>query len=163
MIRQVTAEEVKAAMFSIGIDKAPGPYGYTTAFFKSAWPIIGVDISNAIIDFFDTGNLLRELNHTLIVLVPKIPTPSVKCISKIVADRIKGVLNDIVSVNQSAFVPGRKISDNILLTQELMHNYHRNVGPPRCAFKVDIQKAYNTVDWRFLKNILLGFGFNVKM
>ncbi|XP_022014977.1 uncharacterized protein LOC110914496 [Helianthus annuus] len=163
MIRQVTAEEVKKAIFSIGIDKAPGPDGYTAAFFKSAWPIV--------------GNLLRELNHTNIVLIPKIPTPSAvtdyrpiaccnvlyKCISKIVADRIKVALNDIVSINQSAFVPGRRISDNIMLTQELMHNYHRHSGPPRCAFKVDIQKAYDTVDWGFLKNALLGFGFHRKM
>ncbi|MFS7977964.1 putative RNA-directed DNA polymerase [Helianthus anomalus] len=44
-----------------------------------------------------------------------------------------------------------------------MHNYHRNVGPPRCAFKVDIQKAYDTVDWKFLRSVLIGFGFNVKM
>ncbi|XP_035840393.1 uncharacterized protein LOC118487561 [Helianthus annuus] len=177
MCRQVTEDEVKKAMFSIGIDKAPGPDGFTAAFFKSAWPIVGNDVSRAIIDFFDTGNLLRELNHTLIVLVPKVPSPSVvtdfrpiaccnviyKCISKIVAERVKVALNSIVSINQSAFVPGRKISDNILLTQELMHNYHRNAGPPRCAFKVDIQKAYDTVDWKFLKNILLGFGFSNKM
>ncbi|KAL9993786.1 putative RNA-directed DNA polymerase [Helianthus debilis subsp. tardiflorus] len=44
-----------------------------------------------------------------------------------------------------------------------MHNYHRDYGPPRCAFKVDIQKAYDTVDWKFLENVLLGFGFNQKM
>uniref|UniRef100_A0A251VNU9 Putative RNA-directed DNA polymerase, eukaryota, Reverse transcriptase zinc-binding domain protein n=1 Tax=Helianthus annuus TaxID=4232 RepID=A0A251VNU9_HELAN len=177
MVRSVTQEEVKAAMFSIGIDKAPGPDGFTAAFFKSAWPVIGDDISNAIIDFFGSGKLLRELNHTMLVLIPKIPTPLAvtdyrpiaccnvlyKCISKIIADRIKKGLNEIVSVNQSAFVPGRKITDNILLTQELMHNYHRNVGPPRCAFKVDIQKAYDTVDWKFLRSVLIGFGFNVKM
>ncbi|GJW77610.1 hypothetical protein Tco_0139292, partial [Tanacetum coccineum] len=55
------------------------------------------------------------------------------------------------------------ISDNILLTQELVRNYHRRCGPPRCAFKVDIQKAYNTVDWSFLETILVGFGFHLKM
>ncbi|XP_021970148.1 uncharacterized protein LOC110865195 [Helianthus annuus] len=177
MIRPVMSQEVKLAMFSIGNDKAPGPDGFSAAFFKSAWDIIGLDVSNAIIDFFNTGKLLRELNNTLIVLIPKKATPySVtdyrpiaccnviyKCISKIVADRIKGSLNQIVSINQSAFIPGRKISDNILLTQELMHNYHRSYGPPRCAFKVDIQKAYDTVHWGFLKDVLVGFGFNPKM
>ncbi|XP_022032544.1 uncharacterized protein LOC110933639 [Helianthus annuus] len=56
----------------------------------------------------------------------------------------------------SAFVPGRRISDIILLTQELMHQYHRQTGPPRCAFKVDIQKAYDTVDWSFLRAALCG-------
>ncbi|GKA28235.1 putative reverse transcriptase domain, reverse transcriptase zinc-binding domain protein, partial [Tanacetum coccineum] len=60
-------------------------------------------------------------------------------------------------------VPGRRISDNILLTQELMHNYHLDRGTPRCAFKVDIQKAYDTVDWKFLHDVLIGFGFHPRM
>ncbi|GJV38182.1 putative reverse transcriptase domain, reverse transcriptase zinc-binding domain protein, partial [Tanacetum coccineum] len=85
------------------------------------------------------------------------------CVSKIIANRIKGDLGDLVSINQSAFVPGRRISDNILLTQELMRNYHRNCGPPRCSFKIDIQKAYDTVDWGFLRSILIGFGFHPTM
>nr|GEX61756.1 hypothetical protein [Tanacetum cinerariifolium] len=65
--------------------------------------------------------------------------------------------------NQLAFVPGRCISDNILLTHELMHIYHLDHGVPRCAFKVDIQKAYDTVDWGFLRAALMGFGFRENM
>ncbi|GJZ19386.1 hypothetical protein Tco_0555976 [Tanacetum coccineum] len=61
---------------------------------------------------------------------------------------------EVVSDNQSAFVLGRRVSDNILITQELKHGYYRDKGPPRCAFKIDIQKAYDTVDWRFLGEIL---------
>ncbi|GJZ47604.1 reverse transcriptase domain, reverse transcriptase zinc-binding domain protein [Tanacetum coccineum] len=63
-------------------------------------------------------------------------------------------LDDVVSINQSEFVLRRRISDNILLTQKLMRNYHRRSGPPRCAFKVDIQKAYDTVDCVFLRPFL---------
>ncbi|GJR27050.1 xylulose kinase-1 [Tanacetum coccineum] len=74
-----------------------------------------------------------------------------KITSTIITNRIKEGLEDVVSDNQSDFVLGRRISDNILITQELMHNYHLNRGPPRCGFKVDIQKAYDTVDWSFLK------------
>ncbi|GJZ67367.1 hypothetical protein Tco_0630607 [Tanacetum coccineum] len=74
-----------------------------------------------------------------------------------------GFTLEVVSENQSAFVPRRRISDNILITQELMHNYHLERGPPRCAFKVDIQKAYDTVDWRFLEHILTCFGFHQAM
>ncbi|XP_021984667.1 uncharacterized protein LOC110880453 [Helianthus annuus] len=113
MVREVTDDEIKKALFSIQGNKAPGPDGYTSV--------------------------------------------------KIISNRIKEGLLDIVSINQSAFVPGRRISDNILLKQELMHNYHRNVGPPRCAFQIDIQKAYDTVEWRFLEATLKGFGFHVKM
>ncbi|XP_021995747.1 uncharacterized protein LOC110892919 [Helianthus annuus] len=177
MIRSITVDEIKSAIFAIGNDKAPGPDGYTAAFFKRSWDIVGTDVTNAVMDFFISGRLLQEINHTLIVLLPKMTTPTTvkdfrpiaccnviyKCISKILSDRLKVALNDIVSINQSAFVPGRKISDNILLTQELMHNYHKDYGPPRCAFKVDIQKAYDTVDWNFLEDVLLGFGFNQMM
>ncbi|KAM0016162.1 putative RNA-directed DNA polymerase [Helianthus debilis subsp. tardiflorus] len=86
-----------------------------------------------------------------------------KCITKILAEKIKGSLGNLVNRNQSAFVSGRKISDNILLTQELMHNYNLNRGKVRCAFKIDIQKAYDTVSWSFLKSILLAFGVYVHM
>ena len=174
MITRVTDAEIKGAMFSIGENKAPGPDGFTSAFFKEAWDVVGKDVCRAVHDFFCSASLLKEINHTFLALVPKVSTPSkvndyrpisccntiYKCISKIITNRIKEGLKGLVSLNQSAFVPDRKISDNILLTQELMHNYHRNVGPPRCAFKIDIQKAYDTVDWGFLRRILVGFGFH---
>ncbi|GJS53892.1 putative RNA-directed DNA polymerase [Tanacetum coccineum] len=89
----------------------------------------------------------------------KAPSPD----GKILSNRIIEGIKEVVSDNQAAFVPGRRISDNILITQELMHSYHRNRGPPRCAFKVDIQKAYDTVDWRFLETILVRFGFHCTM
>ncbi|KAJ0935111.1 putative RNA-directed DNA polymerase [Helianthus annuus] len=177
MIRQVTREEVKSAMFSIGENKAPGPDGYTSAFFKNSWEIVGDEVTKAILEFSNNGKLLQQINHTIIALVPKVANPNsvsdyqpisccnvlYKCISKIITERIKGSLDFLVNISQFAFVPGRKISDNILLTQELMHNYHLNVGPPRCAFKIDIQKAYDTVSWTFLEDILIGFGFPPKM
>ncbi|PWA69450.1 methylenetetrahydrofolate reductase 1 [Artemisia annua] len=172
MVRHVPSEEIKRAMFDIGDDKAPGPDGYTSAFFKKGWDIVGQDVCNAIRDFFGNGKLLKETNHTFLALIPKVTTPLkvtdyrpisccnviYKCLSKIITNRIIEGIKEVVSENQSAFVPGGRISDNILITQELMHNYHRDRGPPRCAFKVDIQKAYDTVDWRFLGYILKCFG-----
>ncbi|GJV63641.1 hypothetical protein Tco_1474469 [Tanacetum coccineum] len=139
--------------------------------------IITDDFFAAVNGFFINGKLLKELIHTIIALIPKIRSPShvtdyrpisccdvlFKCISKIIANRIKESLKLLVSPYQSAFVPGRSIADNILLTQELMHNYHLDRGPSRCAFKVDIQKAYDTVDWEFLKEVLVGFGFHARM
>nr|GEV72663.1 hypothetical protein [Tanacetum cinerariifolium] len=136
--------------------------------------VVGVDVCKAIHDFFSNGKFLKEINHTFMALIPKITTPQkvndyrpisccnviYKCISKILTNRIIEGIKDVVSENQSAFVPGRRIFDNILLTQELMHNYHLKRGSPRCAFKVDIQKAYDTVNWRFLGFILKCFGFH---
>ncbi|GKD94042.1 sodium/hydrogen exchanger 6 [Tanacetum coccineum] len=177
MVRNVSNDEVKSVIFSMGDDRALGPDGFTAAFFKKAWDVVGGDITCAICDFFSNGKLLKELNHTIISLIPKVTTLArindyhpisccnvlYKCISKIITNRVKEGLGDIVSINQYAFVPGRRIYYNILLTQELMRNYHRRRGPPRCAFKVDIQKAYDTVDWGFIETILVGFGFHPKM
>ncbi|GJX28851.1 hypothetical protein Tco_0236930 [Tanacetum coccineum] len=177
MTRTVSRQEVKSALFSMGNDKAPGPDGYTAAFFKDSWDIVADDFVAAVCEFFTNGKILKELNHTIIALIPKVSSPTrvndyrpisccnvmFKCISKIIANRIKESLKVLVSSNQSAFVPGRSIADNILLTQELMHNYHLDRGLPRCAFKVDIQKAYDTVDWDFLKKVLSGFGFHTRM
>nr|XP_043639204.1 uncharacterized protein LOC122610272 [Erigeron canadensis] len=104
------------AIFDMGDEKAPGPDGFSVAFFKSSWDVIGPSVIESVRDFF----------------VP-------------------------------AFVPGRRIFYNIQLTQNLMHNYYLDRGTSRCAFKVDIQKAYDTVDWRVLKRILIEFGFHPHM
>lgn len=160
MIRDIHDEEIKEKMFGIGEGKAPGPDGFTSIFFKSAWEGVGPDVCIAVKEFFANGKMLRELNNTIISLIPKISTPIkvtdyrpisccnvlYKCISKIITNRMKFGVNTIVSDNQSAFVPGRSISDNILLSQELVKNYHLLNGSPTCAFKLDIQKAYDTVN-----------------
>ncbi|GKC34596.1 RNA-directed DNA polymerase, eukaryota, reverse transcriptase zinc-binding domain protein [Tanacetum coccineum] len=126
-------------MFDIADIKAPGPDGYTACFFKKSWSVIGDDICGAIKEFFKNNKLLKEVNSTVISLVPKIPTPLkvsdfrpiaccnvlYKCISKILTERIKSGLDKVVCINQSAFIPGRQIQDNILITQELLRGYNR--------------------------------------
>ena len=116
--------------------------------------------------------MLREINCTIIALVPKVPNPGTmhdyrpisccntiyKCISKIIAARIKQCIPDIISPSQSAFVQGQSIANNVLITQDLMLNYHHDMGPPRCALKVDIMKAYDTVSWGCIMNILSCMG-----
>lgn len=77
-----------------------------------------------------------------------------KCISKILANRIQPVLSHLISPFQSAFLKGRSIRDNILLMQELVKNYHLNKGIPRCAMKMDLMKAYDSVAWDFLFEVM---------
>ncbi|GKA98534.1 RNA-directed DNA polymerase, eukaryota, reverse transcriptase zinc-binding domain protein, partial [Tanacetum coccineum] len=177
MVRPVLDDEIKFAMFSIEDDKAAGPDGYTSKFFKTAWNIVGGDVCAAVKEFFYSSKLLGEFNANLISLVPKLQTPLkitdyrpiaccnvvYKCISKVITNRLKEGLGSIVDSNQSAFIPGRQISDNIFLAQEFMHGYGRKGGAQRCAFKVDIEKAYDTVDWDFLKIALQRFGFHSSM
>lgn len=85
-----------------------------------------------------------------------------KCISKIIANRLKSVLPSLISPAQAAFVPRRRIGNNILLAQELMRNYHGNSGPPRCTLKIDLKKAFDSVRWNFLLYVLWHLKFPPK-
>ena len=76
MVRSVTRDEVKKAMFSIGENKAPGPDGYTSAFFKHSWDVVGDQVTNAVLDFFENGQMLKQINHTIIALIPKKDSPN---------------------------------------------------------------------------------------
>ncbi|KAJ9536532.1 hypothetical protein OSB04_un000284 [Centaurea solstitialis] len=174
MIRPITDEEIKWAMFHIGNDKAPGSDGFTSKFFKSAWSVVGSDVQVAIHNFFYSGRLTKELNHTLLCFIPKVPNATrvtdfrpisccnvlYKVISKIIAERMKPFLSHLIGSDQSAFIPGRRISGNILMAHELVAGYQRDIGRPRCAFKIDLRKAYDTVNWRYLIRMLHGFGFH---
>nr|GEW55871.1 hypothetical protein [Tanacetum cinerariifolium] len=144
MVRNVTDDEVKDAMFDIGDNRAPGPDGYTSMLFKKAWKVIGKDVRDSIKEFFISGQMLGEWNATLISLVPK-------CIKK------------LVKINQGDFIPERLIQDNILLSQEILRGYGKRNRAKRCAMKIDLQKAYDTVSWNFLEFILGKFGFHDKM
>jgi hypothetical protein len=82
-----------------------------------------------------------------------------KCIAKILAGRIKAVLPSLVGPYQTAFISGRRISNNVLLSQELMKGYHKSTGPARCAMKVELMKAYDSVQWDFVDATLIKMGF----
>ncbi|GJT56749.1 protein LAZ1 [Tanacetum coccineum] len=119
MTRPVTNEEVNKAMFDIGDDKSPGPDGYSSVFFKEGWDTIGNDVCNAVATPMKVNDY-RPISCCNVIY---------KCISKILTNRIIDGIKEIVSENQFAFILGRRISDNILITQELMRNYHHNSGP----------------------------------
>jgi len=173
LTKEVTDDEIQNVFFSLKDNKAPGPDGFNALFFKRAWCVIGHDVIKAIKSFFQSGRLLKELNATAIALVPKVPNPDkwkdfrpisccntvYKCIAKIVANRFKVVLPNLVGPQQTAFIQGRRIGDNILLAQELLKNYHRDKGSPRCALKVDLMKAFDRVRWDFILGILRASGF----
>lgn len=172
----VSEQEIKDALFSIGDDKSPRLDGYTSCFFKEAWDIVGNDFMEAIHEFFASRSLLKQMNHTIIALIPKtnhaisvndyrpIACCNVfyKVITKILASRLGPTLGSIIDQAQAAFIEGRSMVENIHLVQELVRKYNRKRVSPRCLLKIDLKKAYDSVNWDFLKNVLEGLKFPTK-
>ena len=176
LLAPVTPEEIRLTVFGIDNDKAPGPDGFSSLFFKKAWGIVGTDFCAAVQDFFSSGRLLKQVNHSIIALVPKITNASCptdfrpisccnvvyKVIAKILSSRLAHALLSLISPMQSAFLGGRKMVDNIHLLQELLRLYSRKRASPRCMIKVDFKKAFDSLQWPFIRNVLLQLGFPVR-
>lgn len=83
-------------------------------------------------------------------------------ISKVLANQLKKVIDSIISDCQSTFIPGRLITDSIMIVFESMHYMKRKVKRKDCwmALKLDISKAYNRVEWNYLEAVLLKMGFD---
>ncbi|XP_024172006.1 uncharacterized protein LOC112178017 [Rosa chinensis] len=173
---EIKEEEVYKALKQMHPSKAPGPDGFSPAFYQQFWDVVGSDVVEAVRQFLNSENLLKQINCTWVTLIPKVKNPEFvhqlrpislcnviyNIGSKVLANRLKPLLDDIISQQQSAFVPGRLISDNSLLAFEISHCLKRrrrgNVG--FCALKLDMSKAYDRVEWDFLEAVLdkLGFG-----
>ena len=88
-----------------------------------------------------------------------------KVISKVLANRLKLVIDRVISESQSAFIPGRLITDNIMISNEVMHYMKRKTQGKHgfMAIKIDMSKAYDHVEWRFLEVVLHKMGFDRKL
>ncbi|RYR39566.1 hypothetical protein Ahy_A09g045127 isoform B [Arachis hypogaea] len=170
LIKTPTLEETKKAVFSIGSLKAPGRDGFPALFFKRNWEIVENKMMEHVTRCWNNPEEIEEANTTLITLIPKIQTPefitqfrpialcnvNYKVITKILVNRIKPTLNDIIAPYQSSFVPGRNIQDNIIIAKEVMHSMKRMRGKAKfMAIKIDFEKAYDRINWDFLEKRLL--------
>ncbi|XP_019163599.1 PREDICTED: uncharacterized protein LOC109159940 [Ipomoea nil] len=132
-------EEVRSALFSMGKDKSPGRDGMNPGFYQAFWDVIGKDVSDFVLNCLSEKSFPANLNDANIVLIPKKCSPvSVadlrpialcnvlyKIMAKMIANRMKPLLEGMISVSQSAFLPGRLISDNILIASEVGHYLRR--------------------------------------
>ncbi|XP_010462974.1 PREDICTED: uncharacterized protein LOC104743614 [Camelina sativa] len=173
LTRVVSGEEIKKVLFSMLNDKSPRPDGFTSEFYKSTWELLGAEFVLAVQSFFAKGFLPKGINSTILALIPKkVSTMEMKdyrpisccnviykVISKIIANRLKRVLPKFVSVNQSTFVKDRLLIENVLLTTELIKNYHKDSLSGRCAIKIDISKAFDSFQWSFLSKVLSAVQF----
>ncbi|GJV81698.1 RNA-directed DNA polymerase, eukaryota [Tanacetum coccineum] len=149
--RTVSKDEIKRAVWDCGVDKSPGPDGFTFGFYRRFWTTIEDDVCKAVVWFFQNNFIPNGGNSSFVTLIPKIPNANkvkdyrpisligsvYKIIAKILANRLVMVLGDIVSDSQSAFVKDRQILD-------------------------DFEKAYDSVRWDYIEIILKKFGFGDK-
>ena len=173
--KDFNAEEVRTALFQMAPSKAPGIDGFTACFFQRHWSILGDDVTAAVLDFLNGGELPPGLNDIVITLIPKVRNPQkiyqyrpialcpviYKIDAKAITNLLWSMLDEVIGAEQSAFVPGRLITDNVLVAYESIHamKKRRRDNTAYCAVKLDMLKAYDRVEWNYLEAIMSRLGF----
>jgi hypothetical protein len=176
LLSEPTVEEITTAMQGMDPLKAPGPNGFSACFYQANWAIIQSEMPSC--HFFNSGRLGDGINTTYIALIPKVQNPVhvsdfkpislcnviYKLISKVLANRLKPILSQIISCVQSAFLPDRLISDNVIIAFETLHTMQHRLWSKEgyMGLKLDMSKAYDKVEWRYLKAVMLRIGFNAR-
>ncbi|GJS61352.1 RNA-directed DNA polymerase, eukaryota [Tanacetum coccineum] len=169
---EVSNEEIKKAVWDCGIDKSPGPDGFTFGFYKKFWDIIESDVVAAVKSFFHSGNFQKGCNFSFITLIPKILDAKLvkdfrpicligslyKIISKILANRLVLVLGNLVNEVQSAFFADRQILDGSFILNEV-YQWCKSKRKQSFILKIDFEKAYDSVRWDYVVDVLSKFGF----
>ncbi|XP_065622950.1 uncharacterized protein LOC136064750 [Quercus suber] len=172
--RVVDDEEIREALWALKPFKAPRPDGLHASFFQHFWHDVKDSICNEVKKAFGLGVIPEYLNKTLITLIPKFQYPEslanyrstslcnlvYKIISKILVARIRPLLSNLISPIQTTFVPGRKGVDNVIIAQELIYTMDNLKGREGyMAVKVDLEKAYDRLEWSFIHKVLQAFHF----
>jgi hypothetical protein len=165
---------MKNAVFSLNKDSAPGPDGVGAFFYQSYWAIIHQDVVNDVLQFFISGWIMPNYNSNTLILIAKTSNADsidqfrpialanfkFKIISKVLADRLANIMPTIISKKQRGFIQGRNIEDCICLASEAINLLNKKAFGGNVALKIDISKAFDTLDWSFLLKVLKQFGFN---
>ncbi|XP_056688793.1 uncharacterized protein [Spinacia oleracea] len=165
-----TRMEIEFVVKNMGALKAPGPDGFQALFYQKNWELVCSSVYDMVIPVLEGKGMPANVNDTHIVLLPKIERPELplhfrpiglcnvtyKIITKAIVNRIKPILPLLISNTQASFVPGRQITDNIVIFQEVLHTMKRKQGGKGyMAIKIDFEKAYDRLRWSFIRDTLM--------
>ncbi|OMO90964.1 reverse transcriptase [Corchorus capsularis] len=174
MDKRISLAEVRSALFQMKPWKAPGVDGFQAGVYQAYWDDFGTYLYQLVLEAFDSGSFSPELNRTLLVLIPKVQQPeyvkqfrpislctvAYKLITKVLVNRLRPLLDNLVGPLQSSFIPGHQAADNVFIAQEMIHTIRRSRSKlGLMAIKIDLEKAYDRVRWDFLRDTLIVFGF----
>jgi len=175
LITVFTEKEIRDAVWQCEGTKSLGPDGFNFNFLKKNWEVIKEEFVAVMVLFHETGSIPKGCNASFVALVPKVRDPVkleqyrpislvgavYKIIAKVLAERIKNVLPYVIDESQSAFLKGREILDSALMANEVIEDLRRG-GRSGLCLKVDFEKAYDSVRWEFLYDMLQRMGFHSK-
>ncbi|GKE61331.1 putative RNA-directed DNA polymerase, eukaryota, reverse transcriptase zinc-binding domain protein [Tanacetum coccineum] len=171
---QITWIYFELYSYYCGRDRAPGPDGFTFKFITTFWDLLEADVVHSVNEFFLSGTFPKGCNSSFIALIPKVPNAKFvsdfrpisligcqyKIIGKILANRLSTMIGSCVSSEQTAFIKGRSILDGPLILNEVIA-WYRKRKQKLMVFKVDFEKAFDSIrrDFLDLDMAKLGFGF----
>ncbi|GAU49945.1 hypothetical protein TSUD_408400 [Trifolium subterraneum] len=167
LTKPFSEEEVKAAVWDCDSYKSPDPDGVNFGFIKDFWAELRGDVMRFIFEFHRNGKLTKGINSTFIALIPKIDSPQrlndfrpislvgnlYKILAKVLANRLRLVIGSVMYESQTAFVKDRQILDGILIANEVVDEA-RKFKKDLMLFKVDFEKACDSVDWGYLDDVM---------
>jgi len=173
--QEITMEEVKRSVWGCDGSKCPGPDGFNFKFYRLTWDFIAQDILDVVLSFFRTGRLPKGINTTYVTLLSKTVEPIefkdfrpismihgiYKIIAKVLASRLKTVMQDIIRINQSTFIADHNIIDGFMIANELVSDLKKRKAAG-LIFKIDFHKAFDSVSWDYLDDIMGYMGFSRK-
>nr|AFK46250.1 unknown [Lotus japonicus] len=140
LVSPVTLEEVQCAVMAMQSFKAPGSDRFQALFYKQYWSIVGEDLHQMVAKAFREGRYHPNMLDILLVLIPKVDNPShlnelrpislcnvaYKVITKVLVNRLRPLLSELVGPLQGSFILGRGMGDNIILAHEVMHTIYNH-------------------------------------
>lgn len=172
---EFSPEEIDRVIKTLPNSHAPGPDGFNDLFIKKSWPIIMNDFMRFFNDFYHFNTNLSSVNSSLIALVPKKMHPetvddyrpisllnyTLKCITKLLSNRVQSVILQLVHANQYGFIKGRTIQDCLAWAFQFLHLCHHS-KKEIVILKIDFEKAFDKIEHEVILQVLRHKGFSEK-